>query len=264
MLVCTGCVSMVERTGRFLDGSVFAEKKLAVHHPAQGIEIWEVQNKEELRSIIILLDQFPTLKIRGSAPNEQGEFFLTSLDYLGSNYHGWNEFRMDLFGTGNLILNETQAILSIPDGIEPIGISWGRIRRYDTRITGNDALTNLRNRYERILALREWMISLENTPQGLNLKDFEAYWKPVLFPETVSQKRRPQDWLYDDDQWTRAEDIRWNTGYTQRTFPEELWNIRNSGTMLRDWEEAIDWIYNEYRWSLMIDLLSHADNSPSA
>jgi hypothetical protein len=29
-------------------------------------------------------------------------------------------------------------------------------------------------------------------------------------------------------------------------FPEELREVRNSATMLRDWEEALDWIYNEY------------------
>ncbi len=220
------------------------------------MEIRKMRNKAKDYSVIITLERFSTMKIRGSMPDGQGEFQLTALDYLGGNVHGWNEYRIDLAGSGNLVLGEKTARLSIPNEIETVGISSGRIRRYDTRITGTEALSNLRNRHERILALTEWMNSRDNPPSFDDRDEFEQYWKPVLFPEMVSKRKKPAGWLQENDQWAKAEDIRWNTGYTGRVFPEILWTIRNSGTMLRDWEEAVEWIYIEYEWNRIRELLA--------
>ena len=261
-LLLGGCVSIVEGTGRALDGSAFAEKKIAKYRTEKktktsaGIELTEVQNKAGERSIVITLDQFPTIKIRGSAPDDTGEFNLTMLNYLGGNTQGWNEYSMDLYGQGTVSLGDTSATLSIPDAVETVQITWGRIRRYDTRITGTEALTNLRNRHERILAVTEWMASLEGAPEGLSLSSFEQHWKPILFPELASRKTKPDGWQQEGDQWNRAEDIRWNTSYTERTFPELLRNVRDSGTLLRDWEEALDWLYYTYEWDRILKQLA--------
>jgi hypothetical protein len=267
-LFLTGCVSLVEKTGRVIDGSAFAEKKIAVYRAGgkkdpSGMEVWQMRNKAGENSCIIMLDKYPTIRIRGSAPEENGEFNLVSLDYLGGSPHGWNEYRMDLFGEGRLVLSGTKAAISISPEIEPIQISSGRIKRYDTRITGSEAVTSLRNRRERITALAEWMndeanVYREAAPKGQrqNLKSFKNYWKPILLPETVSNRKKRRGWERVNDQWIMAEDIRWNTGYTERVFPEELRAIRNSGTMLRDWEEALDWIYNEYEWNNILARLS--------
>jgi hypothetical protein len=293
-LLWGSCVSLVEKTGRFLDGSSRAEKNIAVYRtaPKDGVEmgVTKVRNKAGDHSVIITMGQFPAIKIRGSAPDDQGEFHLTSLDYLGGSPQGWNEYRLDLAASGKLVLGETSATLSIPDEIMTVEISAGRIRRFDTRITGSEALASLGNRRERILALAEWMngkfpegknittedgsptdssekeaeniLELSETPsthdipRNLNRDDFEKYWKPVLFPELVSKKKRPQGWQQEGDNWARAEDIRWNISYTERVFPEELRNIRNSGTMLRDWEEAFEWIYVEDAWNHITEMLS--------
>jgi hypothetical protein len=260
VLVFFSCVSVAEKTGQVLDGSAFAEKQTAVYRTARNadaaMEIREIRNKAGEYSIVITLQQFPAMKIQGTAPDNNGEFHLLALDYRGGNVHGWNEYRLDLAGSGNLVLGETTAKLSVSDEIHTIGISSGRIRRYDTRITGTDALSSLRNRHDRILALAKWMNSRENPPTFNNGDAFEKYWKPILFPEMVSKKKRPADWRQENDQWVRAESIRWNTRYTERVFPEVLWAIRNSGTMLRDWEEAVEWIYIEYEWSRIQELLA--------
>ncbi|MDR0494049.1 MAG: hypothetical protein LBG95_00255 [Treponema sp.] len=255
VLLLGGCVSLVEKTGQVVDGSAFAEKKTAAYR-ADGMEINEMRSKAGERSVLITLKKFPAIKLRGSAPDETGAFFFTSLDYLGGNTHGWNEYRLDLSGSGNLVLGETSAALSVYDEIETVEITSGRIKRYDTRITGNDALSSLRNRRERILVLTEWMNGREDAPETKDAADFEKYWKPVLFPEMVKKKTRPEGWQREGDQWERAEDIRWNTSYTQRILPEILWSIRNSGTMLRDWEEALEWIYVEHEWSRITEMLT--------
>ncbi|MCL2762355.1 MAG: hypothetical protein FWD36_03980 [Treponema sp.] len=265
LLLCLGCTTVVEKTGQALDGSAFAEKNIATYQtpdpqgkkkvPAE-MEIREMRNKAGEHSVLITLHTFPAMRIRGSAPDSRGEFQLTSLDYLGGNHHGWNEYRLDLFGSGNLVLGETTAALSIPGEIEPVEISFGRIKRYDTRITGTEALTSLRNRRERIVALAEWMNSREDTPALDNQKAFAQYWKPLILPEMVKKKNRPEHWQQEHDLWVKAEDIRWNTGYTERMFPEMLRPIRNSGTMLRDWEEALEWLYIEYEWERIKESLA--------
>ena len=249
------CVSLVEKAGQALDGSAFAEKKTAVYK-APDMELWEMLDKAGGRSFIIRLNKYPTMKFRASAPNGQGEFNLVSLDYLGGGPQGWNEFRLDLAGEGRLILEGKTAAISVRPEIEQIQISSARIKRYDTRLSGNEALTGLRNRHERINSIAGWMNGRGTAPKDMNVDKFEKYWKPILFPETVSKKKRPPDWQREDDQWNRAESIRWNKGYTERLFPEELREVRNSGTMLRDWEEALDWMYNEYEWSQIKETLS--------
>jgi hypothetical protein len=97
----------------------------------------------------------------------------------------------------------------------------------------------------------------EAAPNDMDVDKFEEYWKPILFPELVPKKKKPADWQRENDQWNRAESVRWNISYTERLLPEELREIRNSGTMLRDWEEAFDWLYNDYEWSRIKETLSN-------
>jgi len=265
LVLCAGCVSVVEKAGRMLDGSAFAEKKVASYRAEKkagdedDIELAVVQNKAGEQSLIIALGDFPMMKMRGTSPNDNGEFFLTSLEYLGGNTHGWNEFTLDLSGEGELFLGES-AVLSINEEIEPVQISAGRIHRYDTRITGSEALTSLRNRRERIAAVTEWMGSVNGAPSKQTINGFEKHWKPLMFPEMVSKKEKPGGWLQDGDRFATADDISWNTGYTERVFPEELRPVRNSGTLLRDWEEAASWIYLAYEWNAIIQIMTRENH----
>jgi hypothetical protein len=245
-LLFSSCLSVMEKTGRLIDGS--SEKIIALYSgTGKNMEITRVENKAGDQSILISLSRFPYMKVRGSSPDEQGEFNLVSLEYLGGSVHGWTEYKMELLGAGFLFLDNSPSI-KITDDIETVQISAGRIHRYDTRVTGGEALTSLRNRRERILSLTEWMSSRQNVPQGLELEHFEKYWKPVLFPELSPEKSRPDEWAKDGDVYVTVEDIRWNTSYTEREFTEQLALVRDSGTLLRDWEDAVSWIYLEYEW----------------
>ncbi|MDR2964821.1 MAG: hypothetical protein LBU88_03500 [Treponema sp.] len=267
ILLFSGCAVM-EKAGRVLDGSAFTEKQIALYrsnadlyryHEHTGndayIEISIVQNKNNEQSIVITFNNYPMLKIRGSYPLENTEIQTTSLEYFGSYTHGWNEYSMAMLGTGKLSLEPGGANFVITENFEQVEITGGRIHRYDTRITGSEAVTALRNRHERMLALVEWMSSLEDAPKRLSIKEFEIYWKPILLPEMVSKGKRPLNWRLNTDTFQRAESISWNKGYTERVFPEELHPIRNSGTLLRDWEEALPWLYMEYEWENIVELL---------
>ncbi|MDR0878072.1 MAG: hypothetical protein LBN21_08475 [Treponema sp.] len=287
-LSLSGCTTIAEGAGRVVDGSAFAEKKLARYRvggkqkaakgtakTAAGVpiaEALEVRNRAGDESIVITLEEFPAIKIRGSAPKADGSFYLTALEFLSGSYSGWNEFTLDLSGNGTFSKTENGASLSIPPPLEPVQISAGKIRRGDSRITGGESLTLLRNRRERILALTEWMQSSgfpqaedsaaqEGAPPDMDRKAFENYWKPILLPELVSKKKRPASYQNKDTadpkvSRVRAESINWNVDYTKNLFPENLWPLRDSGALLRDWEESFEWIYFEYNWNKIAGELS--------
>jgi len=259
-LLLSGCLGLMDGAGRFMDGSVFEEKTIARYSSkikngdTVDMEISVVQNKQKEKSVIITSKKYPMIKLRASLPNENNEFHLTSLEYLSGSTHGWNEYSMQMMGTGRLILSDNAVLEAIKE-IETVQISKGRIHRYDTRIIGNDALTALRNRGERITAISAWMLSLDH-PKDLEIKTFQKLWKPLFFPEMVSGKKRPENWRQKGDVFQTADDIRWNTGYTERVFSEVLHPIRDTGTLLRDWEEALYWIYLEYEWNSIKELFS--------
>jgi len=257
------CVSVMEKAGRTIDGSASAEKKVSIYRSSkknggtEDIAVTVIKNKALEQSVLITMDKYPMMRLRGSMPDEKGEFYIGSLEYFAGSVHGWNEYSMEILGSGSLSFGET-CVLELDKDIEHIQITSGRIRRYDTRITGDDALKNLRNRNERIIATAAWMASFD-APEKQSIKDiddFEDFWKPVLFPEIVSKKKKPGGWLMEGDTFVKADDINWNTGYTGRVFPEELRPVRNSGTMLRDWEETLSWLYLYYEWENIKDTLS--------
>jgi len=261
LVALSGCVSLMEKTGRVLDGSAGSEKTVAVYR-AGGLELRMVKVRESREgawedAIFILPERFPAVRIRAGAPDGNGVFLLTSLDYLGGNEHGWNEFSLDLFGSGVLTTDGSgSALFSVSADFEAAGISGGRIRRYDTRITGNEALALLNGRHERILALVEWMNAFDGSGPGAGIDGFSDYWEPVLFPERAKIRNRPDGWRKSGDRFARAEGLRWNLGYTERVFPELLRSVRNSGTMLRDWEEAREWLFLMHEWQSLVELLS--------
>jgi hypothetical protein len=177
---------------------------------------------------------------------------------LSTHVSGWNEFHYELLGSGNFssVQQGTGGVLRIDETPERVQISSGKIRLKSRRLTGNAALVPLRNRRERILALTEWMAERQqkagNPARFENQKEFDAYWKSLLFPELLPAKKRPQNYSALNAEWNRADGVKWNTAYTKSIFPEALWEFRNSGALLRDWEEALPWIYMEYSWDAII------------
>jgi hypothetical protein len=259
------CVSIAETGGRILDGSIFAEKKLASYRekPEGGTCLDRVRRKNGAEFITIRLDSVPNLRINGSVPDGNGNFYLTSLDFLSPNLTGWNEFSMELFGNGNFAAGaaQSEAVLRLKGPVETLDINRGKIRRGNSRITGVQAITALHNRRERITAIVQWMKEQPGLPDFADQDEFENYWKPILFPEITKPKLRPAAWTttysgMERGSWIPGEDVKWNSVYTESVFPEELRPVRNSGTLLRDWEEAAAWIYFEFTWERIVESLS--------
>jgi hypothetical protein len=161
------------------------------------------------------------------------------LYYSQAFYQGWLEFTADYIAD---------------EGI--IAITRGALKRDDTIIKGTEAIAILKNRLDRIDALTAWMVQSDYARPFAREKDFEAYWRTILLPETVSKKKRPAFFTEKTGTVSVAEGYRWNNDYTARLFPAaetsqnaELAKMRDSGALLRDFEEAVPWIYFQYESS---------------
>jgi hypothetical protein len=253
----TGCASLTEKAGTLLDGSARKEKILRRYQSAgRGIEFRELENAGK-QEAAILLDKIPTVKLRLSRPDSQGLFYIESLEFLAGSLSGWHEFSMALSGRGTFSVQGETASLRLTGPVEELDITRGKIRLAERRLGGDEALTSLRNRYDRIKALTEWMKNQDGVPAlaGSNRENFEKYWKPLLLPEIIRSKQRPEAFKSRDGPWIRAEHVKWNAGYTADLFPDELSEYRNSGALLRDWEETVEWIYLEYVWDQIFRIL---------
>ncbi|GHT53348.1 hypothetical protein FACS1894106_4110 [Spirochaetia bacterium] len=256
--ILSGCSTLAEKSARVLDGSAFKEKNLWTYQekPKEGLRFSRIREKNGEEFIVVSNTTIPNLRFRGGPPDESGKFQLKSLYFLSPNLTGWNEFTLELSGSGVFTTDGSGAALRFDMPVEKVSITAGKIRRDNNRITGAEAVSALSNRQERISALTEWMHAQNLTENFKDQNAFEKYWKPILLPELVSAKKRPADWSKENALWVTSDDIRWNTAYTQARFPEELHRIRDSGTLLRDWEEALPWIYFDYEWDALIASLN--------
>ena len=275
-VLCFGCMALTEKAGQALEGTAFEEKTLERYATAgKELTLRKVQYRKNGEGWVLELKAWPTLKFHfmeitggtsgeadnsGGTNNANGAFVPVYCSFLGSALSGWNEFTMDLAGGGTITGTGEAALTTALNSIELIDIGGGRIRRGDVKLSGSEALTALRNRKERIEALTEWMHGyIENTGEQKvfpGQKEFENYWKPILLPEQCPAKKRPALYQSEGAQWARAEDVRWNTSYTALIFPEDLHILRDSGSLLRDWEEAASWIYLVYEWDAIIQTVT--------
>ena len=263
------CTSLIQKGGEVLEGSAFAEKTTAIYSGKEReveIELKEMQNKGGEDFIEITSSQWPGLALRGSVPGTDGSFHLTEARILSTHVSGWNEFSCELLGSGNFpSLREAGGVLQIDETPERVQISSGKIRLKSRRLTGNAALVPLRNRRERILALTGWMTEWQEKTGNLihfgNQKEFEEYWKNLLFPELVFANKQPKEYssIKNDGnaEWNMTNGVKWNLTYTKNIFPEALWEFRDSGALLRDWEEALPWIFMEYSWDTIISTFNN-------
>jgi len=266
LLFCT-CTVLTEKSGQALEGTAFSEKTLERYATAGNeLALRRVQYRRDGEGWIFELKTWPTLKFHCMETN--GSFIPISCSFLAPALSGWNEFTMDLAGTGTITKTGENTLITALASVELIDISGGRIRRGDARLSGSEALAALRNRRDRIEALTEWMRGFtESTgekPDFSGQKDrqkaFENYWKPILLPELCSAKKRPALYNEDGAQWVRSEDVRWNASYTALIFPEDLRILRDSGSLLRDWEEAASWIYLVYEWNAIIQIINRENH----
>ena len=274
LFLFAGCSSLVQKSADVLEGNAFKEKTSALYRSEKTnnavIELEEITFKDGEEALQITSSAWPSLALRGSYTGN-GDIEFLEARILSSHVNGWNELNIQLLGVGHFSANDSSrtlrspSLLRIPGKIERVEITDEKIRLKSSRLTGSAAGTALKNRRERILALTEWMdeyLQKNYSPVFANQRQFENYFKPLLFPELHSKKKQSEKYktLFpkESSEWTMGDGVKWNRSYTEYLFPQELWELRNSGSLLRDWEEALPWMFIEYSWDSIIKSLDDA------
>ena len=275
----SSCLSITDGAGRLMDGSLFAEKTVSktTLKDAAGTKVASIITKEKRPALVITSSAVPNLRIYGTEPDENGRFQFTSAVFLCSTHNGWNEVNYDVYGNGIYTrLDNTTGSLRFETPLEIIDISKGGMRYGDSRLTTERAVVELRNRAERIDALIAWMGGTGNpfgqSADGAAFSDkaaFIAYWRPRLMPELYSPFKRPAEYKQavksaGKPAYSFGEDVLWNKQYTEYIFPAHMHKLRDSGALLRDWEDAHDWIYLKYIWKTLPDMLLTASADKKA
>ncbi|MDR0410748.1 MAG: hypothetical protein LBH75_02085 [Treponema sp.] len=256
VIVYLGCVLIdpAEKAGQLI-GRTLPQKTTVVYAGKDFSLILGETNKVGHRNGMVKLAEFPFLRLQAEMRADDS-FSWTELHFLGGSPSGWNEFTQELTGDGSIRFTESFAFLNVPL-TERGRITGANMLYKDDKLQGERALSNMSNRAERIDALAQWMhTQLEDMPVHFaNERIFTDYWRPILLPETVPARKRPSAWT-DAGPWVTAEEVKWNTSYTAHILPEHLRSARNSGALLRDWEEALSWLYLDYEWDYVQNLFS--------
>ncbi|GMO54624.1 MAG: hypothetical protein Ta2G_13610 [Termitinemataceae bacterium] len=208
-------------------------------------------------SLQINLDKAPFVTLYASEPNSQGLISFTDLKFLSGNYSGWNEFYLKLNGTGNFKKDVSGNVhFSIETSPAAGNIYRGAIKSNSQRLYNERGLKSIKSRQMRVEELVKWQ-KTQNPPQFISLDDYIEYWQPIMLPEISRKKNQSADYKEikshsgpADYVW--GEEVRWNKKYTAAFFPDELHPVRDSGALMRDFEEAAAWFYLLYSWDELL------------
>ena len=197
--------------------------------------------------------------LHGSVIGNEGNNMILkieSLDWFGNWTNGWTEATFILSGELALerISNEEPYHYKIQVRQMPHieYVESAKMRYRDTILSDETARNQFKNRMDRITATCELegmmaaTLIAEQSDSQKAQKEFINSAGKYLFPERYGY---PSEFAYTKGgPWSYGEDIRWNTAYTTAVFPEEFHEIRNTGTLFRDWEETKPLFYLICRW----------------
>lgn len=188
--------------------------------------------------------------------NDDGSWTVEAekLEWFSNWHEGWSEAVIMVSGT--LIVSETDSGWHVR-AESPVRADYaasGAIRYRDTRLTGEDGSDAISRRINRISAAVEFLsdaLESEEYPRftvekrKVREQTFEYRAGQLLFPE---QYGYPAGTAKSENRnaYTRGEGIRWDTGYSEKQIPENLREVRNTGTLYRDWEETGELFYYIY------------------
>lgn len=171
---------------------------------------------------------------------------LERLDWFNNWQDGWTEASVPL--EGKLLLTEADGSWTASKIEKPVPARTisAQIRHRNTIIEGNQAADLFDRRLERVRAAAAWLAAEENfSPADGN--EFFALAGKVMFPEEYGYAEG-YDRPAENADFASGEGMKWNRTYSERSIPEHLREVRDSGTLWRDWEESRELFYIAYTW----------------
>ncbi len=228
------------------------------------LEVKYDKNKKqymELKSPLI-----PGIIIKGQIVEQENDkvFLISDARLFGNWNNGWSEGFYE--ATGKYILTSsvdgTGYYLKEVDPFELWDIKYGEIRYFDNYYRNDDGLWKVKNRVDRLKELTRVLkqdFVLEPIYGNIEKKSSlsSAFKKDIfklVFPELNDFKKLeergelPKSYYESpfEIEYLSACNILWRTDYTKSVFPDQLWSLRDSGTLFRDAQEAPELFFSLY------------------
>lgn len=213
-----------------------------------------LQNKEVITLVLgengdIKLNSplIPGITINGTLEIDGKSTFIYIMGArLFSNWnHGWTEGFYEASGKYLLIKSTVQNeyIIRQVDPVELWGIVSGEIRYFDKYYRLDDGTWKVKNRVDRLKEYSRVLKEEFGTKSSYD-NSFKKNVYPRLFPELFSLDSIEKKDLKLNT--VKGSNINWSIDYTETNFPNQLWELRNSGTIYRDVQEAPNLFYSIY------------------
>jgi len=197
----------------------------------------------------------PKTFFTGYVTNETGDemtLVIESFHWFNNWNDGWTEAVFS--ATGDIKLSRKTGTWQITIGTMPVLEYPERatIRYRDTIIEGDSGLKQFKNRWDRITATSEFLATglkdeIKNWP------DFSVKGGKFLFPEVYGYGIGYKESSAVKENRNLAEGTSWDLRYTEEILPEEFREVRNSGTLFRDWQESSELFYISFNWKNILE-----------
>jgi hypothetical protein len=201
---------------------------------------------------------FGKAKLTGYAESDGSGGWVLSVDTLKwfSNWsNGWTDADFLVLGTLTLTPGETGWKLAATEIPVIESLREGSIRYKDKIVYGDNAVKMITNRWYRLEAAAEYL--REKLPAAWydyryrkikKGESFETAAREVLFPEVYGYPAGKTAAPRAPGNYVRGEYLSWDTLWTKENFPEHLREVRDAGTLFRDYEEMSPFLYLMYLW----------------
>jgi hypothetical protein len=267
------CISCANIPARYV-----SETRLARDRGLAGkknIAVLSIKQESDNRTTAALTSPlFPAVTILGDI-REDGQGFIysiTKVRLFAVWPNGWTEGICQ--GSGKLFFTGTDEGMRcrIEDTFMLGEIISGEIRYNDVFYRREDGRFKVKNRVDRLCEISRFLRERGLSPVYGHVKEktmygpgFRAEIIPFLFPERENFSRLEKKGLLPAEYYIAKEkfpaqaiwgaDLLWRMDYTRAVFPEHLWQLRDSGTMWRDFEEAPLLFFSLYNIQYFFDTI---------
>lgn len=255
LLSIISCVSSGDEYRSFNTIGYKKRSKIKSKRPLISIEV----EKNESGKHILSLNSpvIPGITINGQVSIEAGEivYYITDVRLFSNWENGWTEGFYE--ASGKYVIekksNSNYKFKEV-DKFELWDIVSGEIRYHDSFFRADDGMWKVKNRVDRLKEVTRILHKDFNLAPvyGSNTKattisgKFEDSVYLLLFPELykfekLEQKNSLPKTFYGntfEKETVKGNGIKWRVDYTKSVFPEQLWELRDTGTMYRDAQEA--------------------------